>query len=143
MDFGTKKIRYWILAAVLIVAVGVGVKLFTRPAGAPEDIIEAGDFSLVIDYGDKSDFYGNISFDPGETLFSAMQKLTVANSIKFDYEDYGDMGVLIINIGGRGGGEGSAYWQYWVNGNYAQVGASVYEIKDGDQIEWKFTDAQQ
>jgi hypothetical protein len=144
MDFNAQRIRYWVLAAVLVVAIGVSIKLFIQPAVAPENIIEVGHFSLVVDYGDNnSDSYGNISFNAGETLFSATQKLTMANGIEFDYENYGDMGMLVTNIGGKSSGESGAYWQYWVNENYSQVGASIYTIQDGDRIEWKFTDAQQ
>lgn len=143
MDFNTGKIKYWTLAAVLAAAGAVGIYFFTQPAVAPENTVEAGLFSLVIDYGDRSDAYEDISFEAGETLFSATQKLADANGLAFEYEDYGDMGMLITGLGGRLGGEGGAYWQYWVNGFYAQVGASAYQLQDGDQIEWKLTDAQQ
>ena len=115
-----------------------------RPAIAPGDnTTGAGHFILIIDYGDNSDSYENVPFDASETLFSATLKLANERGIEFDYEDYGDMGMLVVNIGGKSGGDGNAYWQYWVNGEYAQVGASAYEIQDGDRIKWMFTDARQ
>jgi hypothetical protein len=143
MSLNVKKLRYWLVVIVLGIAVCVGVKFFTLPAVAPEGISGVGHFSLIIDYGDKRDAYENILFGSGETAFSATQELTNREGIGFNYENYGDMGMLVVGIGGKGGGDTSAYWQYWVNGEYAQVGAGAYEIQDGDQIEWRFTDAQQ
>ena len=143
MDLSTGKIKYWTLAAVLIVAGAVGIYFFTQPAVVPESTAEAGLFSLVIDYGDSSSVYEDISFEAGETLFLATQRLADANGLAFEYGDYGDMGMLITGLGSRRSGEGGAYWQYWVNGLYAQVGASAYQLQNGDRIEWKLTDAQQ
>ncbi len=31
------------------------------------------------------------------------------------------------------------WWQYWVNGEYGTVAANLYELNDGDSIEWKRT----
>ncbi len=48
------------------------------------------------------------------------------------------MGDLITQIGDRVNGTGGNYWQYWVNNNYASVGADSYIVKGRDVIEWKF-----
>ncbi|MDD5710864.1 MAG: DUF4430 domain-containing protein [Candidatus Colwellbacteria bacterium] len=143
MDVGAKKLKYWVLGIILLVVVGVGIKFFTQPAVAPDNSAAAGYFTLAIDYGDENELYQNIPFTAGETLFSATQKLTGAKNIQFEYEDYGDLGMLVTGIGDRSGGEGGAYWQYWVNGNYAQIGASAYAIQSGDSVEWRLTNAQQ
>ncbi|MBE3135837.1 MAG: DUF4430 domain-containing protein [Thermoplasmata archaeon] len=35
-------------------------------------------------------------------------------------------------------GEDGSYWQYYVNGEYAQVGCSLYHLHDNDVVEWRF-----
>ena len=142
MNLTKKKLGYVLLAVALGVVVIAGLGVFARPAVAPEGTSGAPHFSLFIDYGDKNDSLDDIPLGERETVFLATQRLVCERGIEFDYEDYGDMGMLVTSIGGRSGG-GGVYWQYWINGEYAQVGASAYEIRDGDRIEWRLTNAQQ
>ncbi|MFH1694263.1 MAG: DUF4430 domain-containing protein [Patescibacteria group bacterium] len=137
-----KRVILYFLALALGVGVGFGIKSFTRPATAP--IIEEGEnqFSLIINFGDNTSSFQNIQFENEETLFSATKRVAEGNGLAFEFEDYGDLGVLVTGVGDKTGGD-NAYWQYWVNGEYAQVGASFYKIQSADEIEWRFTDAQQ
>jgi hypothetical protein len=135
-----KKFGYYFAAIVFLAAIVVGIKMSSHPTLAPEG--ETGQFSITIDYGDKADIYEGLFLGGNETAFSAIQNQTTIRDIGFAYEDYGDMGMLVTKIGDKESGDGF-YWQYWVNGQYSQVGASAYKIRNGDAIEWRFTDAQQ
>jgi hypothetical protein len=45
----------------------------------------------------------------------------------------------VTKIGDKVNGEDNRYWQYFINGAYAQVGADQYKLKNGDAVEWKFS----
>jgi len=45
---------------------------------------------------------------------------------------------LIEAINGIENGEGDRYWQYYVNGKFADVGCSNYFLHDNDVVEWRF-----
>lgn len=97
---------------------------------------------LVIDFGDGE--IKNFELEPhGENLFVLMSSKLSEEGIDVVYETFTGLGELITRIGDKKGGDGGKYWQYWINGNYAQVGASSYIPKAGDIIEWKFTDEKQ
>jgi hypothetical protein len=44
---------------------------------------------------------------------------------------------FVTSIGGVKGDDKKA-WQYWQNGNYGQVGASLAVVNNGDLIEWRY-----
>lgn len=45
---------------------------------------------------------------------------------------------FIESINGTKNGENGRYWQYYVNGKYADVGCSSYILHDYDTVEWRF-----
>ncbi|HEC89002.1 MAG: hypothetical protein DRN12_02105 [Thermoplasmata archaeon] len=45
---------------------------------------------------------------------------------------------FIESINGTRNGEDGRYWQYYVNGKYADVGCSSYTLHDYDTVEWRF-----
>lgn len=101
-------------------------------------------FSLMIDYGDgKISNFETVPFIEGETLFSALQRQLKEKNITFIFKEYTGLGSLVTRIGDKENGRDDRYWQYWVNGKYALLGADVYVIKSGDVIEWKFTKSQE
>lgn len=100
---------------------------------------EAGTATLVFDFGDgRVEKFEAIDFEEGDNLFEFMAKVLPEKNIKMTYESYSGLGALVAEIGGKKNGENGKYWQYWANGNYAQVGASSYLLRPGDIIEWKF-----
>lgn len=58
-------------------------------------------------------------------------------SVKANYwQGYDSLFVKSIN--NIENGEDGNYWQYYVNGEYAQVGCSLYHLHDNDVVEWRF-----
>ncbi len=71
------------------------------------------------------------------TVYGALS--SASNKCNFTFESYydGNYGSsFVTSIGGMSGGTQSA-WQYWVNGDYGQVGSSLAKVKKGDKIEWR------
>jgi len=48
---------------------------------------------------------------------------------------------LFIAINNLENGDDDKYWQYYVNGKFADVGCSKFVLNDNDIIEWRFEDS--
>ena len=78
----------------------------------------------------------------GESLFDLLKKTTKTKGIELSYKDYGgSMGMFITSIA-RTSASGDKWWQYWVNGQYANVGVSSSIPKAGDVVEFRLTNEQ-
>jgi len=108
---------------------------------APQSALQpsSGKIQIMLDYGD-----GNVqSFEQsvsGESV-SALEALKLAaetQNIPLETKDYPGMGTLVTKIGGKEGGDGNRYWQYWVNNQNPVVGAQATLVRPGDWMEWKF-----
>lgn len=82
----------------------------------------------------------NYKNNDNKTLWQIMKDIFTKNGINVAYQDYGgDLGIFITEIEGKKNGENGNYWQYFINGKYANIGVSNYILKQGDIIEWRFT----
>lgn len=98
-------------------------------------------FRLTLDFGDgAARTVAAVPFAPGQTLLEVMKAKFKREQVAFEYKAYGDLGEFVTAIGGRKN-TGRNYWQFWVNGTYATVSAGRYRPKNGDIVEWKFTDS--
>ncbi len=91
------------------------------------------------------DGYGNIASvkeileKKDETLLELMTAAEKNNRLKFSYKDFGSLGKLVESINGRTNGDQGKFWQFWINHEYAKIGASSYKLNSGDFIDWKFS----
>ena len=94
---------------------------------------------LAIDYGngDEQSFPGEVARQ-GDTVLDLLETLERQNGITIEKRNFPGLGVFIEAIHGVHNTNNS-YWQFWVNGEYSKVGASQYELKDGDKVLWKRT----
>ncbi len=147
------KIWVKILVIILVFAAGfiAGREIVLAPADGNEPAAVADSAmitaSLKIDGGTgEMRFFDEISLDQNATVFDLLKAAVSveSNNFRFDYKDYGgDMGAFITAINGLANDPaGAKYWQFWVNGEYSKVGASVYKLKDGDSVEWKYLKGQ-
>ncbi|MBI3273884.1 MAG: DUF4430 domain-containing protein [Candidatus Colwellbacteria bacterium] len=130
------------LIIVSVLALGLLGASFLVDTEAPFEIPVASDTvsraELIVDFGNGVP--KSFALEPhGENLFVLTKNKLSQSGIELGYEKYAGLGELITRIGDKKGGTDGKYWQYWVNGNYAQVGASSYSVKPDDVIEWKFT----
>ena len=96
--------------------------------------------SLMIDFGNgKIITCNNKTLKEGETIFNLLEVCSKdqKNPFELKYKTYSGLGVFIEQIGGLKS-NGDKYWQYWVNNEYSQVGASEQKLNHNDIVEWKF-----
>ena len=106
-----------------------------RAAQSKKDIA----VDLIIDYGngDTQSFPAEIAWE-GSTVFDLLQKMEKRHGVSIETRNFPGVGVFIEAIHGVHN-TNQSYWQFWVNGEYAKVGAGQYALKDGDKVLWKRT----
>lgn len=99
--------------------------------------------SLMIDRGDGViKVQTNLAWYDGMTVFDALKTASEKQDVKLEYKDYGgDLGMFIVSIDGKKG-SGDAWWQYWVNNKYGEIGASNAKLAAGDAVMWKLVKGQ-
>lgn len=73
----------------------------------------------------------------GATVYSALERASLVANFTFVSEWYPGLGShRVTAIAGVRDGTDGRYWQFWVNGDYAQRGADLTPLSDGDVVEW-------
>lgn len=72
------------------------------------------------------------------TALELLTEMTAEKEVVLETKDYAGLGKMIVRIGDLTNGQDNKYWQYWVNGKPASVGADSYQVEANDIIEWKF-----
>jgi hypothetical protein len=73
----------------------------------------------------------------GESVYDFMNRLKERNVINFKEKTYAGLGKFIEEINGIKG-NGEKYWIYYVNGEKAKIGVSIYKLNPGDVVSWKY-----
>lgn len=101
--------------------------------------------SIMIDWqnGEIKSFTGQV-ITATTSVFDLLEKVTREQDMDLEYKDYGaETGVMVEAIGAAKNDFAlDQWWQFWVNSEYAQVGASNRLLVDGDAVEWKFVKGQ-
>lgn len=72
------------------------------------------------------------------TVFDLTQQAAEENDFSFVYNE-SSVGVYVEELHGVANNQATdSYWTYTVNGELAEVGASEYELEDGDDVRWKY-----
>lgn len=101
--------------------------------------------SLMLDFGNGDiSTFNNVTLNKNASVFDLLQEVMKKNNVELKYKDYGgDLGVMIEGIGEVVNDfDNDRWWQYWVNNEYAKVGASGQVLNNGDVVEWKFVKGQ-
>jgi len=134
---------FGILFGVFVMGVLLGVFLVdTGYVPAAEDsLARGGDITVdvTIDYGqgDKQVFSDEVIRER-DSVLDLLDVLEKRYGIITQRRNFPGMGVFIEAIHGVHNAN-NFYWQYWVNGEYAQVAAEQYILEDGDEVLWKRT----
>lgn len=121
-----------------------GVKPAANAPTAPAVVAaQVSDASVLLDDGqDKIITLPAIKVEPNDTVLSVLQRLdTEREDVAIATQSFTGLGSLVTSINDIKNGGGDKYWQYWINNQYAQVGADQQAVKAGDVIMWKFTSA--
>jgi len=138
-----------IIVAIFFVGFYIGQQQILAPANKPAGVNQQAEqqiqVSLMLDFGNgEIQTFNDIFLEEETTVFELLKKITSENNLEFRYKDYGgELGALIESINNVANDvKANRFWHYWVNNVYAEVGASNYQLKDGDVIEWKYVSNQ-
>lgn len=140
-----KTIKFLIIAIIFFVAgffLGQGYQLPYFASIEKQEAVENENLQITysLQFSDSELIeFQNVTIQKNETVLDVLQRLTSENDIILETKDYQDLGMMITKIGDKENGQDSQYWQYFVNKEYAQVGAGQYLLKGGENIEWIFT----
>ncbi len=137
-----------IIKIILLVALAGAVflqhSLVTKNPPTTDGVNQEITVALKIDFGDGNiSNYDGVRLGQEKTVFSLLKKVAEENNMEFSFKEYPDMGALVESIGNVKNDFGNnKWWQYWVNGEYANVGASSFQLKNNDSVEWKYVEGQ-
>ncbi len=111
--------------------------------GSDQPPVQAGldiSVNLMLDFGNGQVMtYNEVKLPNDSTVFDLLKKVTAENNLKLQSKDYGELGVFIESINDiENEISGNRFWQYWVNNEYAKIGASSFKLDGGDMVEWKY-----
>jgi len=110
------------------------------PAGTPSTVTEdkeTASVTITADFGEGFTKEWKVKVSKDDTIFDAMK----ATGMQFDY-NIQSLGVFVTSIEGLAENRSTGrYWQYWINGEYSQLGISIVNVTDGMKVEWKYTDS--
>ncbi len=136
-----------LLVVVIIVAAVLGLaKKDTDAAGvcsvtvSCETVFENGGSTDVFPSDGKILHVEEAEFFRGDTAFDVISRALEENGIEADFEDsaYGKYIKGIANLSEGDFGDGSG-WLFMVNAEFADVGSSLYEVKDKDALQVVYT----
>lgn len=84
----------------------------------------------------------NVGIIKDQSVLDLTQKIAEENQLAFKTQDYGELGLLVTQIGDQLNGQQNKYWQYYVNGELANVGAQAFKLTGGERIEWVFGESE-
>lgn len=133
-----------VLVAILAGAVFLQHSLVTKNFPATDGMNQEITVALKVDFGDGNiNSYNGIKLEQERTVFNLLKKVTRGKGMELSYKEYPDLGALVESINNVKNDFGNnKWWQYWVNGEYAVVGASSYQLKNNDSVEWKYVEGQ-
>jgi hypothetical protein len=137
---GDRRILAAVIIAVAVVA-GASVAAIYMKRGN-EGVAGQVIASVEINFGNGTVWsYPDISVEgKNATVYGTLTEAAHQGNFSVKYTYYGQYDSLLVNsIAGIVNGESNSYWQYWLNGDYGQVGADKRRVADSDIIEWKFT----
>ena len=87
----------------------------------------------------------NATASPNVTAFAFLREAADARGLNVTWSEWAPplSAVFVESIAGDVNGAGGRYWQFWVDGRYANVGADHAVLHDGAFVEWRFVSAQE
>ena len=123
-----------IVVILFISAVSFGVITI----GSKKELDTEVTATVYIDFGDGEILPFEITTVNATAYGFLLEAANLADfAVKTTY--YGEYdSIFVDSIGSYVGGEDDRYWQYYINGEYAVLGADKIILKNGDILEWRF-----
>ena len=139
----SERVQALAFVAVLVVAIAGLYAAIQRmqPASIASALVR--DAKLSIEGNGWSIAYHAVTTS-NNTVFGILMEASKANGFSVTFVRYEiPSGVFVTGINGSVNGEGSRYWQYWVNGVYGTVASDHQALHDRDTVLWSFTNPQE
>ena len=137
----TSKILSYLLLILAVVLVTVLWQIKTVTAPDLNNTVDKSSFlniDFIFDKEPAISLQYPYSIIANENLLNATIKIAQEQNWPINSKNYGELGVLITQIGDKTNGEDNKYWQYYVNGQMPMVSVDKYLLQADDHIEWKF-----
>lgn len=111
----------------------------------PEGLMpQTGQWFVTVSFEFDPDNISSFNYEGegSKSLFNITQSIVSENKWGLDFEDYGDMGWLVTQIGTQANGDDNKYWQYFVNDKQPMISVEKFYPEHGDKIEWKFIESE-
>lgn len=96
--------------------------------------------SFVLKFNGQEKNYAE-TIEKGQTVFDLLVLAAAKNNLSLKFKNYPEMGVFITEINNIENGKDNKYWQYTINGKYAEKAADKMELKDKDVVTWEFKES--
>jgi len=78
-----------------------------------------------------------VYFISGENAYQLLIRIASLNNFEVSAKDYG-WGMYVEGIGDLMQDGRDNFWFLYINGKSSEIGASDYQVKEGDLIEWRY-----
>lgn len=135
----TNKVIKVVGMGAVILALAVGLSLYINFSQPPEPAAQGPQSYVVVltidsVYADKQ-----VAVSSDETVLRMLERLDDADSsLQLTTKEFAGLGILVEGMGAYQNGTDGKYWQYFINGTLAPVGADQYVPAAGDRVEWRF-----
>lgn len=138
-----KTIKFIIIALLFFIAgffLGQSLKLPAVVTNLQEEVQPAVQTVVyILQFSDTEvNEFQDVAIKANQTVLDVLKEVTAKNNIALATKDYKDLGALVERIGDKTNDQDNKYWQYFVNGELAKVGASSFKLTGGERVEWKF-----
>lgn len=99
------------------------------------------DAVLILNYNKNKDEY-NLKIEEGRSVLDLLKLASEKNNFSLKYQNYKGIGAFVEMINEIKNGQDNQYWQYTINGKYADKAADKWKLKNNDSVEWRFTKSQ-
>jgi len=122
---------------VLIFIIGVILYLWPQKQTTSPTL---GNQHWTIDFQFSESEINSTSFASPQPLnLAAITKLlSQRENWEYQFDDYGDLGIIVTQIKDKKNGEDQKYWQYFVDNEQPQVSVDKYFPANNAHIIWKF-----
>ena len=123
---------------VVLVVIISNSDIFAYNTGEENSRNYVDEVSMTIISSNWSIEYKNISTE-NVTVADFLLECAYKNNFTVEKDFWsGYDSFFIVAINNIHNGEDGKYWQYYINGNFSDVGCSNYLLDDNDVVEWRF-----
>jgi hypothetical protein len=138
----TKKTATQAVALVVVLALAfAGLWILSEQLREKDEVKSPGspiEVSLII-HGDGWTINYHDVPTLNNTVFKILIECSQVYNFSVDYKHWEGYDSIFVNsINGTSNGQDNKWWQYYVNGEYGEIGCDKKEIFEGDLVEWKF-----